>query len=278
MVNPEKPNQSREENLNFKAMYNSNKWILSIRSKTIYYIILISIITGCTKSEIALPLKEVSEDATQLMSSSTILRNQVYLNTYGIINYNESISKKLVISSGDTAILVVTPISKNGIIVAAIESIKLPKNKLPHNDDYAINLVDLRKYNLKTQSGQIEMIDLNYDLYIHSIILVDANHIKSWDSKGLSLELEAKYNSPEFKLTSRQINSTNQTLKENGGIYSLCDRNGDQNISYSECYKCVSDAIAADGFSTFICDIPILGWASCFVSKSATCIVLSSAY
>ena len=111
MVNPEKPNQSREENLNFKAMYNSNQWILSIRSKTIYYIILISIITGCTKSEIALPLKEVSEDATQLMSSSTILRNQVYLNTYGIINYNESISKKLVISSGDTAILVVTPIS-----------------------------------------------------------------------------------------------------------------------------------------------------------------------
>ena len=261
-------------------MNHSNQRIQSISTKRFYYIfiILFSISLGCSKTEMALPIKMVSDEVSQLMSSSTISRNQAYLNTFGTINYTESISKKLVISSGDTAILMVTPISKNGIVVAALESIKLPKNKLPHNDDYAINLVDFSRYNLKNQNGQIKMIDLNYDLYVHSTISVENNHIKSWDSKGLSLALEAKYNSPELKLTSKQLNSSRQTLTVNGGIYTICDGNGDKNISFSECYKCVTDAIEADGLSTFICEIPVLGWASCFASKSATCIVLSSVY
>ena len=84
--------------------------------------------------------------------------------------------------------------------------------------------------------------------------------------------------SSDLKQSSKQVQNSMQLLNSTGSIYTICDGNGDQNISFSECYKCVSDAIAADGFSTFICDIPILGWASCFVSKSATCIVLSSAY
>ncbi len=241
-----------------------------------FIILFISI--GCTKEEPALPLKEVSNEAKQLMASSTILRNQIYLTTYGEIKYEQSITKKLAISDGDSAVVMLVPISKNGITIAALEAVKLPVNKLPHHDDYAVNLVDLRKYNLKTQTGEIKMIDLNYDLYIHSIISVENNHIKSWNSQGLSKELLAKYNYPELKISAKQVNATNQTQLVNGGIYSLCDKNGDQNISYSECYKCVSDAISADGFSTFVCEIPLLGWGSCWVSKSATCIVISSAY
>lgn len=239
---------------------------------------LLYISIGCTKEDPTLPEKGISSEAKQLMASSTIYRNQIYLNAYGIIDYNQTTSQKIAISQGDTAIVILTPITKNDITVAVMESVKLTANKLPHHDDYAINLVDFRKYNLKTQSGEIKMVDLNYDLYIHSIISVQSNRIKSWNSQGLSKELKTKYNHPELKISSKKVDSTNQPMKGNGGIYSLCDKNGDQNISFSECYKCVSDAIATDGFSTFICDIPILGWASCWVSKSATCITLSSVY
>ena len=81
-----------------------------------------------------------------------------------------------------------------------------------------------------------------------------------------------------MKQSPKQVENSSQLLGSTGGIYSLCDSNSDQNISFSECYKCATDAISADGFSTFVCDIPILGWASCWVSKSATCVYLSSAY
>jgi hypothetical protein len=274
-------NQTRVgiQNLKFKAMKNAFFKITSRMNNLIYSgLILLCVSLGCTKNEPILPSKEVSYDAKQVMGSSTILRNQIYLNSYGIIEYDQSISTKLAISETDSAIVILIPITKNGYTIATLEAIKLPANKLPHQDDYAINLVDYRKYNLKTQSGEIKMVDLNYDLYIHSIITVENNHIKAWNSKGLSKELQAKYNYPELKISAKQVNTTNQTQIVNGGIYSLCDKNGDQNISFSECYKCVSDAISADGFSNFVCEIPILGWASCWASKSAACVVLSSAY
>ena len=179
------------------------------------FLFFIILVFGCINTEISPPINDLSKEIKQLLSSSTIHRNQDYLSSFGTITYNETITKKIILIEGDTALLFITPIYKKGIVVAAIESVKIPNNRLPHDDDYAINLVDYQKYDFRPKTGS---------------------------------------------------------------IYTICDGNGDQNISFSECYKCVSDAIAADGFSTFICDIPILGWASCFVSKSATCIVLSSAY
>ncbi|MEY2940552.1 MAG: hypothetical protein RJA67_237 [Bacteroidota bacterium] len=179
------------------------------------FLFFIILVFGCINTEISPPINDLSKEIKQLLSSSTIHRNQDYLSSFGTITYNETITKKIILIEGDTALLFITPIYKKGIVVAAIESVKIPNNRLPHDDDYAINVVDYQKYDFRTKTGS---------------------------------------------------------------IYTICDGNGDQNISFSECYKCVSDAIAADGFSTFICDIPILGWASCFVSKSATCIVLSSAY
>lgn len=179
------------------------------------FLFFIILVFGCINTEISPPINDLSKEIKQLLTSSTIHRNQDYLSSFGTITYNETITKKIILIEGDTALLFITPIYKKGIVVAAIESVKIPNNRLPHDDDYAINLVDYQKYDFRTKTGS---------------------------------------------------------------IYTICDGNGDQNISFSECYKCVSDAIAADGFSTFICDIPILGWASCFVSKSATCIVLSSAY
>lgn len=243
-----------------------------------FFIFTLVVILGCTKMEIALPQNDLSFEAKKLMLSSTVHRNQEYISSFGIINFSESKVITLMISSDDTATLIITPIIKNGVVLATIESIKIPNNRLPHNDDYAINLVDYRKYDFKTKTGNIEMVDINYDLFNHSSVYVVNNLIKKWDSKGLSKNLEEKYDNPNLKQSSKQVENSSQLLGSTGGIYSLCDSNIDQNISFSECYKCATDAISADGFSTFVCDIPILGWASCWVSKSATCVYLSSAY
>ena len=251
---------------------------IQFNRKHFNFLFFIILVFGCINTEISPPINDLSKEIKQLLSSSTIHRNQDYLSSFGTITYNETITKKIILIEGDTALLFITPIYKKGIVVAAIESVKIPNNRLPHDDDYAINLVDYQKYDFRTKTGSIEMIDINYDLFHHSKLNVVNNLVQNWDSKGLSKKLEEKYDSPNLKQSSKQVQNSMQLLHSTGSIYTICDGNGDQNISFSECYKCVSDAIAADGFSTFICDIPILGWASCFVSKSATCIVLSSAY
>lgn len=54
------------------------------------------------------------------------------------------------------------------------------------------------------------------------------------------------------------------------------DTNKDGNVSFSECYKVVNDAIDADGFSSWVCDFPVLGWLSCWGSTTTACAVYSA--
>lgn len=51
------------------------------------------------------------------------------------------------------------------------------------------------------------------------------------------------------------------------------DCNGD--ITFSECYKAVNDAIESDGFSMWTCDIPFAGALSCWTSVTIACQIFS---
>jgi hypothetical protein len=59
-----------------------------------------------------------------------------------------------------------------------------------------------------------------------------------------------------------------------------CDGNGNGNgnVSFGECYSCINDAIDANPTSSFICDVPILGWIDCWASITVACIYISANY
>jgi hypothetical protein len=109
------------------------------------------------------------------------------------------------------------------------------------------------------------MVDLNFDSFIHSSITVEKNQIKSWKCDGLSEKLSKKYS------TCRNPNKSIALAKKH-----LCDGNGNGDVSFSECYKCVTAAIDADGFSSWVCDFPVAGWLSCWGSTTATCVYISA--
>jgi len=149
-------------------------------------------------------------------------------------------------------------------------------NEVVNNDFLPLEVkLDLNSFDLGTLSGSIRMLDLNYENFLHSNIVIMDNKIKSWAGEGLSQELRDKYNQPQFKQLATQ---TSAVAQREHPIYGLCDTNHNHNVSFSECYKCVSDAIEADGFSSWVCDIPILGWLSCWGTTTATCVIIAGAY
>lgn len=56
------------------------------------------------------------------------------------------------------------------------------------------------------------------------------------------------------------------------------DRNKNGDVTFSECYQTVFDAIEADGFSSWVCDFPALGWAGCWTSVSGACLYWSATH
>ena len=204
---------------------------------------------------------------SSFLKSKTFLGSKDKIEIYGKISYKDI--KSELISNGTDQISVLTiPVLREGKKVGIVEVVDLKTTSfLPDGYSYALNFVNLVDFDLNTLTGHIEMIDLNYDDFLHSKIEISNNLIKSWKFQSPPDQLIVKY----------------QSIRKSNKLKSLksqkaCDGNKDGNVSFWECYKCLSDAIEADGFSKFICDIPIVGWASCTTSKTAACVYISAAY
>jgi len=113
---------------------------------------------------------------------------------------------------------------------------------------------------LHLKSGKVKMYDLNYDRALHSELVIDNNIIIDWETTPVT------YNGEE-------------PLKPSNGLYELCDKNKNGNISFGECYSCGKESLAGSGtFGEWFCDIPVLSWSGCFTTLSAACVVISSIY
>jgi len=146
---------------------------------------------------------------------------------------------------------------KNGVQVAIIEAVDLETlGYLPQGDTYALNLIDCVDFDFNSKTGNVRMIDLNYNYFLHSNITIKNDVILEWEAIALAYD-------------------DNEKLKSPNGVYSLCDSNGNNNISFSECYKCGVDAISADGFSLLVCAIAS---PHCLGSLAAACVYISIKY
>jgi len=206
--------------------------------------------------------RTISNTVVKFMESETYKNHQMFIDRYGRLNEAESSLQSLNDYGGDKDELLIIPIVdiKNNV-TAVLEIVDLKKRDfLPNGDVYAINLVDYTSFDLQSRSGEVKMYDLNYGESLHSSITIDKNIVLNWRTVPVTYR-------------------GNNRIKSNG-LYKLCDKNKDSDISFFECYSCAKEAISGSGtFAEWFCDIPILGkHTSCFVSISAACVVVSSKY
>lgn len=224
--------------------------------------------------------------------SATFLRHKSDLENFGTIDYKNAATTKLAVNNNrDSFNLIFVPIMKNKTIIGTLQVVELGIGGiLPNNDLYALNYMDAKEFNYSTLSGKLRMVDMNYDNYIHSNIVVENNQIKSWKATGLPQALSDKYPRSSQKIATNSISSGSGTsnptssLSKPKAIYGLCDSDHNSNISWSECVVCATNAIAADGFAVFVCGISSIGttwapwWGGCVVSVGAACVYVSARY
>jgi hypothetical protein len=233
-------------------------------------IIMISaVFFACSKN--SSELDEIQDPVVlKFLSSETFARFKNTIESKGKISYKEIKSGILKYGNEEISVLGI-PLFSKGKKVGIIEVIDLKSSEyLPNGDSYALNLVDMTNFNLQTSTGRISMYDLNYDCFLHSKFEVKNNLIKSFTSNDLPIPLLNKY-----KRGSRLKGAPSPDKDKHLPPF---DDNGNGDISFTECYKGINEAIDRDGFSSFVCDVPIAGWASCWASVSAACVYISAKY
>jgi hypothetical protein len=212
-----------------------------------------AIFIACSKKDRVTIVENQDPVISSFLKSKTFLGSKDKIEIYGKISYND-IKSKLISNGSDQISVLEIPILKGGKKVGIVEVVDLKTTSfLPHGYSYALNFVNLVDFDLNTLTGNVEMIDLNYDNFSHSKIEISNNLIKSWKCQSPPVELIIKYQSIRKSNKLKSLQSQN-----------ACDGNRNGNVSFMECYTCFSNAIDANGLSKFICDVPIVGWASCF--------------
>ncbi len=239
------------------------------KTSLIYFVTLFGVAIiwfACSKKD--QDIVDKSDPAIEkFLESSSFLRVKSKITDYGSIYYNQIQSG--IIKQGDIRISVIgVPVFRNGRKIGIVEIVDLETDKfLPNGDSYAMNYQNLEDFNLKTLTGLIEMVDLNYSNAVHSRFAVENNRIKSFEHIQFPKELGEKYG---------RIKNSNK-IKTLVNTHA-CDGNGNGNVSFWECYGCITGAIEADGFSSWMCDVPVAGWMSCWATTSAACVYLSAKY
>jgi len=116
--------------------------------------------------------------------------------------------------------------------------------------------ISLSNYNIEKKSGEVICYDLKSGLKAMTMYVENDKLIKS--AIG-----EIEYNN----------DGTTTSSKRNP-----LDTNGNGDVTFFECYKAVNEAIDADGFSSWVCDFPVLGWLSCWGSVSTACAIYSAGH
>lgn len=178
--------------------------------------------------------------------STLILKN---VERHGVIDKKTSLITNLNKQDSKIEILNFKVIKNNAI--AGVLQISIVENRVFNQ------FISLEKYNLETQTGVIQFMDL--ESLIETVnVNVENDKIKTYTVNDL-------YNpSP--------LNAVAMASRRNP-----MDLNGNGDVSFSECIKVVNQAIDDDGFSSWVCDIPVLGWLSCWVSTTIACGIYSAA-
>ncbi len=154
------------------------------------------------------------------------------------------------------------------------------ENVLPNNEHYAMLLVDYKKYDTDSKTGDIELVDLNYDNFLAASLKVTKANIESLNGYEMPTNIVKKYS----------------TLKKKADLgnpiynYSLptaphpCDGNGNGNVGFGECMSCMTSACyGASTCAVFCAIVNVAGIGTstggqCTISMLAACTYIAIAY
>lgn len=196
-------------------------------------------------------------------------------------------------------------LNKGEKIIAILDVIKNTNKKiiLPNNEKFFMLYRDVSAFDFKSLSGQIKLIDINYDQHIiNTLEYIGSENVKS-DFKSLDIKIMQKYskviesnyqyintkglsskNDIENVQSSKKIALTGGTEK-NSLKKVLCDGNHNGDLSFSECYACMNGSCASNSDCYTLCyglgDVVMWvasGVPYCQTSIGISCIYLSIEY
>lgn len=174
---------------------------------------------------------------------------------------------------------------KGNKVAAALEVVPLPVqllNVLPENEHYVMMLHDYSAFDAGSGTGRISCIDLNYDGFVAVEAIVREGRAERvtpahWPS---SLKTKYAYLKKKNELTNGRASLPGASLNK----VVPCDLDGNNNLSFSECYSCLSDACSGDPDCKFMCTLINVASsltsvkAACTMSTLAACVYLSIVY
>ena len=167
---------------------------------------------------------------------------------------------------------------KNRVVSAVIKSIPLKSslsNILPGNEKYVMCLIDYKGYHSDTKTGEIKIIDLNYDNHIFGNIYLNNSELVNLVVTDIPENILSKYSGLLKK-------------KEMGaGIAAthFCDLNQNGNVTFSECFTCMLRSCFNNQRCATLCGLTNLGGgiigsvtSTCTASMAASCVYIAIMY
>ena len=153
-------------------------------------------------------------------------------------------------------------------------------NVLPNNEHYAMLLVDYKKYNTESKSGDIELVDLNYDNFTAASLKVNNSNIETLNGYDMPINIVTKYSSLKKKadLGNPIYNNSLPSARH------FCDRNGNGNVGFGECMSCMTSACNGSTTCAVFCaivNVAGIGTSTggqCTISMLAACAYIALAY
>lgn len=123
------------------------------------------------------------------------------------------------------------------------------------NGAYYTQLIDFKDFDVTKNEGKLAFWDIRTNEKIVTVTVAGGKIIGT------------VFDNPKYESSNTVTNKKNPF-----------DLNGNGDVSFFECYKVANDAIEQDGFSSWVCDFPVLGWLSCWGTVSAACAYYSAGH
>jgi lipopolysaccharide export LptBFGC system permease protein LptF len=151
-------------------------------------------------------------------------------------------------------------------------------NVLPNNEHYAMLLVNYKKYNTDSKTGDIELVDLNYDNFLAASLKVNNASIEEIKGNDMPTDILTKYSSLKKKA------DLGNPIYSLSSVVHPCDKNGNGNIGFGECMSCMTSACNGEPTCAVFCaivNVAGIGTSTggqCTISMLAACTYIAIAY
>lgn len=253
----------------------TKKFYLSL---TVLLLLGITLFSCSKENELVIENSIQNKIVNEFINSNTFNRVKNKINSYGTISSQNVSIDSIIVKDKGTFHYFTIAIKQNNIIKATLYVAVLDNtSNLPYNDKYVMNLNDMTDFDINNLSGKVELYDLNYDNFNHTEVKINNNKIENITYHSPSVQFLNKFVSLKLKSNNILKNFSKSTFSKASKI--PCDKNGNGNLGYFECYGCFKSAAEIeDSFGNWWCDVPVVGWGSCWASMSTSCAILASIY